>query len=183
MESLAHKAVGECHIWVVQGDLTQQPVDALVNAANSQLAHGGGVAVALVRTGGRVIQEESDTWVREHGPVPSGGAAVTTAGMLQASHIVHVVGPRYAAGQDNAGALAAATDAALDAAVAVEAQSVAMPAISTGVFRYPLDEATFVIAEAVVGWCELHPDGLEEIRLVGFDTKAAEAFAAGLRAA
>jgi len=168
----------------MQGDLTQQPVDALVNAANEQLAHGGGVAVALIRTGGRVIQEESDAWVREHGPLPMGAAAVTTAGMLQASHVVHVVGPRYRLGTDNARELAAAIVAALDAAISVEARSVAIPAVSAGVFGYPLEEATYVIAEAAVGWCQTNPDeDLEEIRLIGFDQKAAEAFAAGLSAA
>jgi putative ATPase len=183
MESIAHRSVGSCQVWVIQGDLTQQPVSALVNAANEQLSHGGGVAVALVRTGGRVIQEESDAWVREHGPLPSGTAAVTTAGMLQASHIIHVVGPRYRSGRDDAAQLTAAITAALDAAIEVEARSVAIPAVSAGIFGYPLDSATATIAAAVVEWCESHQEALDEIRLVGFDAKTARAFAVGLAAA
>jgi len=183
MDAIAHRAVGRCQIWVIQGDLTQQPVAALVNAANEQLSHGGGVAVALVRTGGRVIQEESDAWVREHGPLPNGTAAVTTAGMLQASHIIHVVGPRYRSGRDNAGQLTAAITAALDAAIGVEANSIAIPAVSAGILGYPLDAATATIAKAVVEWCEAQPEALDEIRLVGFDADSAKAFAAGLSAA
>jgi putative ATPase len=182
MDSIAHSAVGRCQIWVFQGDLTQQPVHALVNAANPQLSHSGGVAVALVRTGGRVIQEESDAWVREHGPLLVGEAAVTTAGMLQATNIIHVVGPRYRQGADNQVVLTAAIVAALDAATDVEAKSVAIPAVSAGIFGYPLDEATATIAAAVVEWCELHLDALDEIRLVGFDAKTARAFASGLSA-
>jgi O-acetyl-ADP-ribose deacetylase (regulator of RNase III) len=180
MDSIAHRAVGTTQIWVVQGDLTQQPVTALVNAANEQLSHGGGVAVALVRTGGRVIEDESDAWVREHGPLQQGVAAVTTAGMLQATHIIHVVGPRYTTGADNAAQLSAAIAAALDAATDVEARSVAIPAVSTGVFGYPVDLATAIIAGTVVEWCEVHSGALDEVRLVGFDTTTADAFASGL---
>ena len=115
MDIIAHRPVGEAHVFVVQGDVTVQPVDAIVNAANETLAHGGGVAAAIVGAGGRVIQEESDQWVREHGPVGRGQAAVTTAGALQASHVIHVVGPRYQVGQDNEGMLRDATVAALEA--------------------------------------------------------------------
>jgi O-acetyl-ADP-ribose deacetylase (regulator of RNase III) len=72
MESIAHRQAGTGWIFVVEGDLTRQDVEGIVNAANEQLAHGGGVAVAIVRTGGPVIQEESDQWVRDHGPVGPG---------------------------------------------------------------------------------------------------------------
>ena len=167
----------------MDGDLTQQRVEALVNAANEQLAHGGGVAAALVRVGGRVIQEESDTWVREHGPLEDGEAAVTTAGAMHATHVIHVVGPRYQRGADNAERLATAVTAALDAAAAIPVRSVALPAISAGVFGYPLVDAVRVIAETVVGWIGAHPEALDEVRLVGFDSAAARAFAASLHAA
>jgi hypothetical protein len=85
------------------GDLTRQDVDVVVNAANEHLQHGGGVAAALARAGGAAVREESDAHVATHGPVEPGSAAVTTAGALPARHIVHVVGPRYRRGQDNAG--------------------------------------------------------------------------------
>lgn len=183
MDSVAHKAVGDAHIFVVQGDLTGQPVDAIVNAANEHLAHGGGVAAAIVRTGGRVIQEESDQWIRDHGPLGVGDAAVTTGGALQASHVVHVVGPRYRSDADNEELLTLAVEAALNAAERHEIRSVAMPAISAGVFRYPRAEATKVIAAATADWLAAHTDAfLREVRLVGYDSGATADFAAALEA-
>lgn len=183
MESIAHKAVGSGRIFVVRGDLTRQRVDGIVNAANEHLAHGGGVAAAIVRTGGRVIQEESDQWVRDHGPLGTGDAAVTTGGALQASHVIHVVGPRYRSGADNEGMLRTAVVAALDAAESVDLHSVAMPAISAGVFGYPRDEATRVIADAVAEWFGGREEGhLREVRLVGFDRDAADDFAEAVEA-
>lgn len=180
---LALTRVSQTNVMAVRGDLTRQPVEAVVNAANENLQHGGGVAKAIVSTGGRVIQEESDAWVRRYGPVGPGQAAVTTGGMLIASHVIHVVGPRYAAGQDNAGLLQAATVAALDAAVLHDLKSLAMPAISAGIFGYPPEDATAVIVAAVVDWLETTPNDLGEIRLVGFSKAVAEMFAASLTAA
>ena len=168
------------NVVVVEGDVTRQHVEAIVNAANEHLQHGGGVAQAIVRTGGRVIQEESDAWVREHGPLRRGEAAVTTGGMLQASHVIHVAGPRYRLGQDNEGMLRDATVAALDAAVNTGLHSVAFPAISAGIFGYPVAEATAVMTSAVVDWLGEHPDALVEIRLVGFSRDVAEAFSEAL---
>ncbi len=168
------------YVSVVQGDITQQHVDAIVNAANEHLAHGGGVAAAIVRAGGRVIQDESDDWVRRHGPLRPGQAAVTTGGALHARWVVHVVGPRYRETQDNEGLLRQAVTAALDAAAEVGATSVALPAISAGIFGYPRDEATRVIVSAVRDWTETHPDALETVLLVGFDAGTAESFRAAL---
>ena len=78
---------------VVQGDITEEDVDTIVNAANEELAHGGGVAGAISRKGGREIQDESSRWVQEHGRVPTGGAVITGAGILKARYVIHVVGP------------------------------------------------------------------------------------------
>jgi O-acetyl-ADP-ribose deacetylase len=175
-------AIGDRSLVVVQGDITQQQVGVVVNAANEQLAHGGGVAAALVKHGGPQIQEESDAWVRHHGPVGPGQAAVTTAGRLPADRIVHVVGPRYAEDQDNEGLLRQATETALDAAAGAGARSVALPAISTGVFGYPRDAATRLIARTVRAWLERHSGPIVEVRLVGFDEGTAADFAAALEA-
>ncbi len=164
----------------VQGDLTAQEVDAVVNAANEHLAHGGGVAAALVRAGGPVVQIESDGWVAEHGPLTPGTAAVTSAGNMPARWVVHVVGPRYREEQDNEGLLRQAVTAALDAAAGLGARSVALPAISAGVFGYPRDQATAVIATACLAWTEAHPEALDEVRLVGYDAAVTADFAAGL---
>lgn len=163
-----------------QGDLTQQDVDAVVNAANEQLAHGGGVAAALARAGGPRVQAESDEWVAEHGPLAPGKAAVTTAGELPARMIVHVVGPRYREGQDNAALLTAAVRAALDAAVDAGARSVALPAISAGIFGYPRRQACAVIAAAARDWLAANPDALDEVRLVGYDAATTADFEAAL---
>jgi O-acetyl-ADP-ribose deacetylase (regulator of RNase III) len=167
-------------VTVTQGDLTAQDVDAIVNAANEHLAHGGGVAAAIVRAGGRVIQEESTAWVRKHGPVAEGTAVVTTGGALLARWVVHVVGPRYRSGQDNERLLRRAVEVALEAAEREGARSIAFPAISAGIFGYPLDEATAVIARTCAAWLAEHPDSFDEIRLVGFDRAVTAGFEAGL---
>jgi putative ATPase len=161
----------------VQADLTGLQIDAVVNAANEHLAHGGGVAAALARAGGPAVQRESDDWVAERGPVGPGQAAVTTAGDLPARHIVHVVGPRYRGGQDNAGLLRQAVDAALAAAAAAGDSSVALPAISSGIFGYPVPEATLVIAETCASWLQAHPGHLRTVLLVGYDDRTARMFA------
>jgi O-acetyl-ADP-ribose deacetylase len=178
--AVARAVVGDGRIVVVVGDLTRQDVDVVVNAANEHLAHGGGVAAALARAGGRAVQEESDAWVRAHGPVRPGTAAVTTAGAMPARALVHVVGPRHRPGQDNDGLLRQAVRAALEAARDIEASSVALPAISAGIFGYPPDEAGRVIAEEVASWLAEAPGAVEEVRLVGLDAAAARHFAAGL---
>ncbi len=170
-------------ITVVRGDLTRQDVDVIVNAANEHLMHGGGVAAAIVRAGGHVIQDESDAWVAAHGPLRPGQAAVTTGGTLAARHVVHVAGPRYGTTGDDRAALALAVTAALDAAAGVSARSVALPAISAGIFGYPLAEAAAGIVDAVTAWIEEHPETLDEVRLVGFSDEVVGAFARALEAA
>lgn len=165
---------------VVVGDLTAQRVGAVVNAANEQLSHGGGVAAALAKAGGREVQAESDEWVARHGQVGPGQAAVTTAGRMPAEHLVHVVGPRYRADQDNEGLLRQAVTAALDAARDAGAGSVAMPMLSAGVFGYPPQEAGAVIADEAARWLTHSPGNLSEVRLVALDQQAAGHFAGGL---
>jgi len=174
--------IGATTIRALRGDLTTLEVDAIVNAANPGLTHGGGVAAAIVRAGGTVVQHESDRWVAEHGPLLPGTAALTTAGAMPARCVVHVAGPVYRAGRDNQRLLRLAVAAALDAASAAGCRSVALPAISAGVFGYPLDEATAVIASEAAAWSSRHPDSLDAISLVGFDERVTEAFAAGIAA-
>ena len=161
---------------VVRGDITEQDADVIVNAANEHLAHGGGLAAAMVRAGGSIVQEESDAWVGEHGPVVAGTAAVTGAGAMPAKWIVHVVGPRFRTGRDNAPLLKDAVCAALSASADVGARSVAMPAISSGVFGYPTDGATQIIADACRAWLIANPGNIDEIRLMGFGAETAAAF-------
>jgi putative ATPase len=174
--------VGATRITAAQADITAVNVDAVVNAANEHLRHGGGLAAAIVRAGGESIQEESDRWVSEHGSLQPGTAAVTGAGAMPARFVIHVAGPRYREDRDNEGLLCRAVRAALDAAAGAGCRTVAVPAISAGVFGYPLGQATRVIACSAAAWAREHDD-LERIDLVGYDDAAARGFADGLDAA
>jgi putative ATPase len=177
---IAERRIAQATLSAVQADLTKLEIDAVVNAANDHLHHGGGVAAALSRAGGPSVQRESHAWVDQHGPVQPGRAALTTAGSMPARHIVHVVGPRYRSGQDNAGLLRQAVHAALAAAADAGATSVALPAISAGIFGYPPADATKVIAQACAEWLGAHPGTLDTVLLVGYDQQSADLFAAAI---
>jgi O-acetyl-ADP-ribose deacetylase (regulator of RNase III) len=177
-EVLASVRVCGCLIEAVLGDITEQQVDAVVNAANSHLRHGGGLAAAIVRRGGRVIQEESDRVA----PVPVGGAAVTTAGELPCRWVVHAVGPRWGEG-DEESKLRSAVRSCLEEATRRSVTSLAMPAISTGIFGYPKAEGTACILDEIGSWLTSHPEsGLQEIRLTAFDATTAALFASAVSA-
>lgn len=168
-------------ITVVEGDITTQEVDVIVNAANAKLLHGGGVAAAISRAGAPIIDQESKAWVEANGPVGPGEAAVTSAGDMPASDVVHVVGPVFKPGGDNEERLRLAVTAALDSAQHLGASSVAMPAISAGIYGYPAEDATAVITDAVAAWLDSNPGVLTEVRLVAFGPETAEGFHAALR--
>jgi O-acetyl-ADP-ribose deacetylase (regulator of RNase III) len=123
---------------VVRGDLLQEPVDAIVNAANGQLAHGGGVAGIISRAAGPALQAESDRALAERGPFPAGSAVVTTAGRLPFKGVIHAVGPRLGEGDEErklVQALVSAWTCAADRGWA----SVSFPAVSSGIFAVPLE--------------------------------------------
>ena len=162
------------------GDITNLAVDAIVNAANEHLVHGGGVAAAIARAGAPTVDQESRAWIRLHGQLGPGQTAVTGAGGMKASWVIHVVGPRYGPGQDNAGLLTEAVEACLNQARTLGARTVALPAISAGVFGYPREEATRVIAAAVIAWRDRHTDLLDQVTLVGYDEATTEDFRVGL---
>lgn len=164
------------------GDITEMTTDAIVNAANEQLAHGGGVAGAIVRKGGARIQQESDEWVRQHGRVPTGHAAITSGGNLRARYVIHAVGPVYDGTPRSAELLASAVKAALQLADKYNLKSIALPAISTGIFGYPLVEAAHVILESVQAYLQGNT-GLEQVILCLYDDKAYEAFRKAWQAA
>ena len=137
---------------LVEGDITELDVDAIVNAANERLAHGGGVAHAISRKGGPAIQRESDAWVRQRGPVRTGTAAITSGGNLKARHVIHAVGPVFDRTPRSAELLSSAVRATLHIADAHELRSVALPAISTGIFGYPVRDAAQVMLEATIAY-------------------------------
>ena len=123
---------------MVKGDLLDEPVDAIVNAANGHLAHGGGVAGIISRAAGPELQAESDRLVRERGPFPTGSAVITTAGKLAFKGVIHAVGPRQGEGDEEAKLFQALT-AAFRLAREHHWQSVSFPAVSSGIFAVPLD--------------------------------------------
>jgi O-acetyl-ADP-ribose deacetylase len=130
---------------LIQGDITDMATDAIVNAANSQLAHGGGVAAAIVKKGGQVIQDESSIWVKAWGgEVSVGSAAITSGGKLKAKYVIHAVGPRMGEGDED-NKLKKATLSSLQMADRHNLKSVALPAISTGIFGYPMDRCARVM--------------------------------------
>lgn len=173
-----HVLPGDRRLSLIQGDLTEQHVDAIVNAANKHLAHAGGVAAAIVRRGGQEIQVESDTWVRENGPVDHARPALTGAGRLPCRHVIHAVGPVWGEGNED-GKLASAIRGSLDLAAKNRLESLAMPALSTGIFGFPKARAARVIIQAVLDDLDAHPEtSLREVRLVLFDRETLEEFVA-----
>jgi O-acetyl-ADP-ribose deacetylase len=167
-------------IRLVQGDITEQEVDAIVNAANSSLLGGGGVDGAIHRRGGPEILAECRRLRAERYPdgLPTGQAVATTGGRLPARWVIHTVGPVHSKSEDRSGLLASCHTESLRVADELGATSVAFPAISTGVYGYPLDEAAPVALRAVRGT----DTDVEEVRFVLFDRAAHEAFERALEA-
>ena len=158
------------HVEAIQGDITAEAVDAIVNAANQQLAPGGGVCGAIHAAGGPPIAAEC----RRIGHCPTGGAVATTAGELPARFVIHAVGPVWHGGdRGEPELLASAYRSTLDEAARVGAASVAFPAISTGIYGYPLESATAVAVEAVRTW---EGDGVRLVRFVCFDERTLSAY-------
>lgn len=145
-ESLIHAFAGGQKLELLQGDLTEQKVDAIVNAANEYLMHGGGVAAAIVRKGSEVIQEESDAWVAEHGRVSHDQPALTSAGRLPCRYVIHAVGPVWGSGEEEK-KLSQAIRGSLELAEKLELTSIAFPPISTGIFGFPKDKAAIVFLQ------------------------------------
>ena len=166
------------------GDLTEAAVDAIVNAANTHLQHGGGVAGAIVRRGGRVIQDESDAWVATHGPAAHDRPALTSGGRLPARAVIHAVGPIWRGGtQGEPAALQAAYASALALAEEQHFTSIAFPSISTGIFGYPVAQGAAIAAQAVADFFNAHPAGaLREVRFVLIDAPTVAVFGQALAA-
>jgi len=161
---------------IVQGDITQEQVDAIVNAANSQLQHGGGVAGVIVSRGGQKIQQESNAWVREHGPVSHEQPAYTTAGRLPCKYVIHAVGPIWGEGAEDS-KLAAAVKGSLKLADELNLKSISLPAISTGIFGFPKDRAAKIIFEAVDQYIKSALESsLTQVRLTLFDQTTMDEF-------
>jgi putative ATPase len=161
---------------VVQGDITTEKTEAIVNAANERLMHGGGVAGAISRKGGRTIQQESDAWVRQHGPVVTGSAAITSGGKLPAKFVIHAVGPVWGSGNEEE-KLGNAVRSALSLADSHDLKSISIPGISSGIFGGPKDVCAKVITQAALEYLEQNPaTSLREVRFCNIDEATASAF-------
>ncbi|MFC8369046.1 MULTISPECIES: O-acetyl-ADP-ribose deacetylase [unclassified Streptomyces] len=162
-------------ITLVQGDITRQSADAIVNAANSSLLGGGGVDGAIHRRGGpEILAECRALRASRYGRgLPTGQAVATTAGRLDARWVIHTVGPVHQGSGSDPEPLASCYRESLRVADELGARTVAFPAISTGVYRWPMDDAARIAVETVRNT----PTAVEEVRFVLFDDRAYEAFA------
>lgn len=171
--------VGQTWLELIQGDITSQDTDAIVNAANSMLKHGGGVAGAIVRQGGHTIQEESDLWVKMWGgEVDVGSCAITSAGDLPSRYVIHAVGPRMGEGEEEEKLLNATLNS-LRMADQRNLRSVTFPAISTGIFKYPIKKCADIMLKTVVDYVNKETK-LELIRFCLFDDPAFRVFESAL---
>lgn len=165
------------------GDLTEEDVDAIVNAANASLEHGGGVAAAIVRAGGMSIQAESTAWVLRHGPVPPAEPAFTRGYKLPARYVIHAVGPVWGEGDEDH-KLALAITGSLRRADDLGLTSLALPAISTGIFGFPKERAAGIFFEAIPAYFAARPNsGLRDVRLVLWSEDDVNVFQAQARLA
>ncbi|MFG2322545.1 O-acetyl-ADP-ribose deacetylase [Streptomyces sp. NPDC048568] len=166
-------------ITLVQGDITRERADAIVNAANSSLLGGGGVDGAIHRRGGPAILAECRSLRAGHlgKGLPTGRAVATTAGDLDARWVIHTVGPVYSTTEDRSDLLASCYRESLHVADELGARTVAFPAISTGVYRWPMDDAARIAVETV----RATRTSVTEARFVLFDDRAYEAFTARVR--
>ncbi len=169
--------VNESIVFLVEGDITKEKTDAIVNAANSRLAGGGGVDGAIHRAGGPAIMEEC----RKIGGCPTGKAVITTGGKLDVKHVIHTVGPIYRGGMKNeAGLLASAYKESLKLASSKGLKSIAFPSISTGAYGYPLAEAANIALKTVTDYLKEKTD-IKTVRFVLFGRQAYEEYEKALK--
>ena len=172
--------IDRAYLELVEGDITQQDTEAIVNAANNSLLGGGGVDGAIHRAGGPAILEEC----RKLGGCATGDAKITTGGRLPARYVIHTVGPVYRQeGPERAARLlASAYRRSLEVAVENGVGSVAFPSISTGAYGYPLEEAAGVALHTVIGFLRAKPaSGIELVRFVLFGQRAFDAYSHALK--
>jgi O-acetyl-ADP-ribose deacetylase (regulator of RNase III) len=163
--------VNESSVELIQGDIVGQDVDAIVNAANSALSGGGGVDGAIHRAAGPELLAEC----RSLGRCPTGEARITKGYRLKARHVIHAVGPVYQRREQDATLLASAYRSSLDLAAQYGLKTIAFPAISTGIYGYPLDQAAPIALQTVKQYLEQHPE-ITLVRFVLWDTAAMKAY-------
>lgn len=162
---------------VVQGDITQQDTEAIGNAANSRLAGGGGVDGAIHRAGGPAIMAELRA---KYKGCPTGSAVITGGGNLRAKYVIHAVGPIYSGSSKDAELLSSAYRKSLELCTQHKISSVAFPSISTGVYGYPIEEASRIALKTVRDYLKDHPE-IKLVRFVLFDSKTFDLYQEALK--
>jgi O-acetyl-ADP-ribose deacetylase (regulator of RNase III) len=168
--------INQARLTITQGDITKMDTDAIVNAANSTLMGGGGVDGAIHRAGGPAILEECKDVVARQGQLPNGQAVITTGSKMKTRHVIHTVGPIWRGGdQREPELLASAYRESLGLAAANNLSSVAFPSISTGVYRYPVDEAARIALKTVAEFLQ-QSTSVREVVFVLFNDEAYQAY-------
>lgn len=168
MEATVHQSILE----VVQGDITLQETEAIGNAANSALAGGGGVDGAIHRAGGPVIMSELNA---KYKGCPTGSTVITGGGNLKAKYVIHAVGPRYSGSPKDAELLSGAYRKSLELCTQNKISSIAFPSISTGIYGYPVEEASRIALKTVIDYLKDHPE-MKLVRFVLFDSKTLDVY-------
>ena len=169
--------IGKTRLSLIQGDITKQATDAIVNAANSSLMGGGGVDGAIHRAGGPAILSECRQIVSRIGRLDTGKAVITTGGSLKAKYVIHTVGPVWHGGaRGEAGLLASAYRESLKLAAEHKLRSISFPSISTGAYSYPAIEATKVALETVIAFLRDGSTSLQEVSFVLYDSKTYDVY-------
>ena len=173
--------LNQARLSIIQGDITKQATDAIVNAANPGLMGGGGVDGAIHRGGGPVILEECKQIMAKQGRLPTGKAVITTGGNLRAKHVVHTAGPIWqGGGRNEAALLESAYRESLKLAAEHNLTSISFPSISTGAYGYPVAEASKVAIKAAVSFLREQVTSLKEVVFVLFDSRTHEAYSSAL---
>ncbi|MDO8637736.1 MAG: O-acetyl-ADP-ribose deacetylase [Dehalococcoidia bacterium] len=173
--------INQTKLSLIQGDITKQATDAIVNAANSRLMGGGGVDGAIHRAGGPAILEECKQIVSRQGRLPTGKAVMTTGGNLKARFVIHTVGPVWHGGQNGEPELlASAYRESLKVAAANNLHSVSFPSISTGAYGYPVAKAARVALGAVASFLKENVTSINEVIFVLFDTETFQSYKAAM---
>ncbi|HSB05634.1 MAG TPA: O-acetyl-ADP-ribose deacetylase [Thermodesulfobacteriota bacterium] len=162
---------------IVQGDITQQEIAAIGNAANSALAGGGGVDGAIHRTGGPILMSELKA---KYKGCPTGSAVITSGGNLKAKYVIHAVGPRYSGSPKDAELLSGAYRKSLELCTQNKIDSIAFPSISTGIYGYPVEEASRIALKTVTDYLKEHPE-IKLVRFVLFDSRTFEVYQEALQ--
>ncbi len=169
--------LGLCHLQLLKADITTIKVDAIVNAANSSLAGGGGVDGAIHRVGGPEIMRALDSIREKEGGCPTGSAVVTGGGKLPAKYIFHAVGPRYQDGQQGErDLLTSCYTTCLQLAVDRDVKTMSFPSISTGIYGYPIKEAAEIAVRTVAEWLREKRGALHTVKLVQFSERDHEVY-------